>query len=185
MSDQEPIVRQRSWTWRLLGVAAAVITILAVALFVAGLSEKLGSAQSNGASPPTPTSAAIAVHGTPSASPGSTPAVAVATTATPTATVKPVTPTPSPTGAATAVPSPTSTSTPSASSTPVAPVASPSPEPNTPTPQPSQTYVVQYGDTLSDIAQQFNVSVQQIVEMNNIADPNVILAGSTLKIPAP
>ncbi len=44
-------------------------------------------------------------------------------------------------------------------------------------------YVVQAGDTLSSIAQQFGVTVQQIVDANAIEDQNVIVLGQTLKIP--
>jgi len=45
------------------------------------------------------------------------------------------------------------------------------------------SYTVQTGDTLSDIARQYNVSVNQIVTANNIANPNVIAAGQVLTIP--
>ena len=44
-------------------------------------------------------------------------------------------------------------------------------------------YVVQAGDTLSSIAQQFGVTVQQIVDLNAIDDVNLILPGQTLKMP--
>ena len=44
-------------------------------------------------------------------------------------------------------------------------------------------YVVQAGDTLSSIAQQFGVTVQQIVDLNAIDDVNLILPGQTLAIP--
>ena len=43
-------------------------------------------------------------------------------------------------------------------------------------------YTVQYGDTLSGIAQKFGVSVQELCEWNNIANPNQIYAGQVLKI---
>ncbi len=44
-------------------------------------------------------------------------------------------------------------------------------------------YTVQAGDTLSSIAQQFGVTVQQIVDANAIEDQNLIVPGQTLKIP--
>ncbi len=59
--------------------------------------------------------------------------------------------------------------------------------PPTPTPSPTppvpQSYVIQPGDTLTSIADKFNVSVQSLVDLNHIADPNYILAGTTIKIP--
>jgi LysM repeat protein len=45
-------------------------------------------------------------------------------------------------------------------------------------------YVVQAGDSLGTIAAQFGVSVDAIVQANDIADPNLILPGQTLQIPA-
>jgi LysM repeat protein len=49
----------------------------------------------------------------------------------------------------------------------------------------TQEYTVQAGDTLSGIAQEFGVTVEAIVEANEIADPNLIMPGETLIIPAP
>ena len=45
------------------------------------------------------------------------------------------------------------------------------------------TVTIQYGDTLSDFAQQYNTTVAELVKLNNISNPNLIYAGSTLKIP--
>ncbi|HIE11378.1 MAG TPA: LysM peptidoglycan-binding domain-containing protein [Kiritimatiellae bacterium] len=47
-----------------------------------------------------------------------------------------------------------------------------------------RTYVVQKGDTLSAIAKRFGVSVQEIVELNDISNPNLIRAGQELTLPA-
>lgn len=47
-----------------------------------------------------------------------------------------------------------------------------------------QEYTVQEGDTLGAIAVQFGVTVDAIVQANDIADPNLILPGDTLIIPA-
>lgn len=45
-------------------------------------------------------------------------------------------------------------------------------------------YTIQSGDTLSKIAQRFNVSVKQLQEANGIKNANLIFAGSTLKLPS-
>jgi polysaccharide biosynthesis protein PslG len=46
-----------------------------------------------------------------------------------------------------------------------------------------QTYTVQSGDNLSKIAQRFGVSLNALMDANNIRDPNVIRLGQTLIIP--
>jgi LysM repeat protein len=46
-----------------------------------------------------------------------------------------------------------------------------------------KNYVVKTGDTLGKIARKFNVSIEGIVVMNSIADPNRIKVGQTLAIP--
>lgn len=55
--------------------------------------------------------------------------------------------------------------------------------PTTTAAPPPPTYVVQQGDSLSGIAQQFGVSLDAIVAANGIANPNEIPAGLTLIIP--
>ncbi len=45
------------------------------------------------------------------------------------------------------------------------------------------TYTVKPGDTLSGIADLFGVTVDDIVRVNNIADPNSLAEGQMLKIP--
>jgi LysM repeat protein len=47
------------------------------------------------------------------------------------------------------------------------------------------THVVQAGDTLSRLARQYGVTVEALVELNQIVDPNVIDVGQTLAIDAP
>jgi len=44
-------------------------------------------------------------------------------------------------------------------------------------------YTVQTGDTLTQIALKFNVSVTQLAALNNITNPNLIVTGQQLKIP--
>ena len=46
----------------------------------------------------------------------------------------------------------------------------------------SITYTVQRGNTLSQIARTYNVTVQHIVELNNIQNPNLIFPGEKLRI---
>lgn len=45
------------------------------------------------------------------------------------------------------------------------------------------TYTVKTGDTLSGIADMFGVTVDDIVRLNNIADPNSLSLGQALTIP--
>lgn len=47
----------------------------------------------------------------------------------------------------------------------------------------SSTYIVRLGDTLSFIARRFNTTVNDLVELNNIVNPNLIYPGEILKIP--
>ena len=86
---------------------------------------------------------------------------------------------------------PSPPATPGASPT-SAPVASPTPSPSpsplpspslSPTPPSGVTYIVRPGDTLTSIAREFGVTVQAIVETNNIADPDLINVGQVLIIP--
>jgi murein DD-endopeptidase MepM/ murein hydrolase activator NlpD len=45
------------------------------------------------------------------------------------------------------------------------------------------TYRIKSGDTLSQIAQRYNTTVQSLAQANNIANPNLIHAGRSLQIP--
>jgi LysM repeat protein len=54
------------------------------------------------------------------------------------------------------------------------------------TPSPAViTYTVQPGDTLAKIAAEFGVTVEEIVEANDIEDPSLINVGQVLIIPQP
>ena len=44
--------------------------------------------------------------------------------------------------------------------------------------------IIQYGDTLSYLANKYNTTVQRLVELNNIQNPNLIYAGNTLLVPS-
>jgi hypothetical protein len=46
-----------------------------------------------------------------------------------------------------------------------------------------RTYVVQPGDTLSDIAQRFDTTVDELVRLNSIEDPDLIFPGQVLFMP--
>ena len=49
----------------------------------------------------------------------------------------------------------------------------------------SELYTIQSGDTLSEIAQIFGVSVDDLISFNAISNPDAIEAGQVLKVPAP
>ncbi len=85
-------------------------------------------------------------------------------------------PTPSPTLEMPLVPSPTATATP----TPT-PTLTPTPDVS-PTPMPPQSYVVKEGDTLGGIALQFDITVQELKDFNNLTS-DLIGQGQTLYIP--
>jgi LysM repeat protein len=83
-----------------------------------------------------------------------------------------------PPGTPSPLPSPTPAATP-------APTLSPTPAP-LPTPAPTAVvYVVRSGDTLSQIAVRYGVTVAALVTANGLKDPNVITVGQKLVIPAP
>jgi LysM repeat protein len=69
-------------------------------------------------------------------------------------------------------------------STPVTPTETgPAETPATTATPAGQTYTVQFGDTLSGIADQFGVTLDELVAANNIADPNNVEPGTVLVIP--
>ncbi len=73
------------------------------------------------------------------------------------------------------IPALTPTSTEEAAMPPSAPTDVP------PTPLP---YIVQEGDTLGAIAQTYGISVEELMAVNGLTDPNVLHVGQTLTIPA-
>ena len=62
-------------------------------------------------------------------------------------------------------------------------VTAPPPPPTTPPPASGQVYYVQKGDTLRKIAAKFNTTVDAILKVNNIANPNVIYVGQAINLP--
>ena len=46
------------------------------------------------------------------------------------------------------------------------------------------TIIIQRGDTLSRLAIEYNTTIARLVELNNIANPNLIYAGASLIVPS-
>jgi len=92
----------------------------------------------------------------------------------------------SPAGPVVQVP-PTATPPAAQASVPVAPATTPVPAEGEPAVQPSgeaETYVVQPGDTLSAIGAKLGVTMQELVEANNLSDANNIFSGQRLIVPS-
>lgn len=74
---------------------------------------------------------------------------------------------------------------------PPPPTQPPPPPAETPPPPPQAPgtndllYTIEQGDTLYSISRQFGVSVDTLIEVNNISNPDVIHVGDTLVIPPP
>jgi LysM repeat protein len=102
------------------------------------------------------------------------------------AVTKVVLPGTTPQAAGAATPVPLTPSTPVSLTS--APVATSAPAAGQPTSAPASAggetiYVVQRGDTLAKIAARYGVTVKQIADLNNIANPNTILPNQKLRIP--
>lgn len=79
---------------------------------------------------------------------------------------------------------PTSTDTTTPAPPTLTPTVTDTPLPSeTPTPEGPKTYIVEPGDTLSSIADQFDVDILLLISVNNITDPSAINAGQELTIP--
>lgn len=66
-------------------------------------------------------------------------------------------------------------------------LASPTPDVQRILPTPRQDadqYVVQFGDTLGSIAQTYGISVEMLMQVNNLTDANLLDVGMTLNVPA-
>lgn len=80
---------------------------------------------------------------------------------------------------------PTATETPTLLPATQTPTITDTLEPSlTPTPEGPLTYVVEDGDTLSSIAEQFGIDVVQLMAANNITDPNQLFVNDELVIPS-
>ena len=53
-----------------------------------------------------------------------------------------------------------------------------------PTPTPAGLYVVQQGDTLGSLAEEFGTTVEEILAANGMTDPDSLQSGQTLLIPS-
>mgnify|MGYP005846591207 CR=1 FL=1 len=53
------------------------------------------------------------------------------------------------------------------------------------TPTPTGMYTVEPGDTLSTLAREFEITVEELMVANNLEDPNDLQEGQTLLIPTP
>ena len=49
----------------------------------------------------------------------------------------------------------------------------------------AKEHVVQPGESLSEIADAYNLPLQKLVSLNNISDPNLLMSGTRLKLTAP
>ncbi|MBI3161936.1 MAG: LysM peptidoglycan-binding domain-containing protein [Chloroflexi bacterium] len=68
------------------------------------------------------------------------------------------------------------------------PAITPTPDAERVLPTPRQSadqYVVQAGDTLGDIALRYGISVQDLMQANNITNADILEIGTTLNVPAP
>jgi LysM repeat protein len=119
----------------------------------------------------------------------SRPGGSTAATATPAVTVRTTTPsTRTPvrtTTTTTAAPSsaPSTSSAPSSAPTPTTAAAPAATAAATKPATSGQKYVVQAGDTLSDIAEKFGVTIQALIDANKLENPNLLLPGQELIIP--
>ncbi|NJN16711.1 MAG: LysM peptidoglycan-binding domain-containing protein [Oscillochloris sp.] len=156
-----------------------------IVILVFGLAGALGATIAVLTAPQDPAATAVAATGTSTAA---SPVATAAATVTPepaTATVEATaTHTPAPTTVMT--PTPAITATPESTATPE---ATATPE-STATPEATATpgseiveYVVQPGDVLARIADQFNTTIEAIVALNPGINPDSLTVGEVLRIP--
>ena len=80
---------------------------------------------------------------------------------------------------ATPVPTPSPTATPAATPEPV---EVPPPQP-TEEPSPTETYIVQPDDSLSDIAAEYETTVDELLRLNDLAQPDLLYDGQAILVP--
>jgi LysM repeat protein/membrane protease YdiL (CAAX protease family) len=83
--------------------------------------------------------------------------------------------------APTETPTPTMTPTATPSRTPTPPPPPPT-EPEVPT---QEIYIVQPGDSLADIAALYSTTVEDLLLLNDLLDPNLLYTGQPILVPAP
>lgn len=176
--SRQVAARRSSKRWHALGLALLVLGLFGLGIWrfgllsfsielTRGLPTVAPVGGRSGAAPGADTVPALTL---PTPTPISRPAVAPSVTVTwpSDALVR------SPTTTASVTPTPTAT--PEATATPL-----PSPKPTAVRRQ----HVVQDGETLSEIAERYGTTVEEIVALNGIQDPNAIAAGTVLEIPPP
>ncbi len=138
---------------------------------------------------PTPVSSALAAIGpvetyTPRPATATfTPTASPTPSRTPTPTITPI-PTDTPPATNTPTLRPTSTRPAEAANTPGATEVAAAPT-APPAENSSQTHVVQKGETLSEIASRYGLTVKELAEANGIDNPALVRVGQVLLIPAP
>ena len=85
----------------------------------------------------------------------------------------------------TATPAPVATVSPTATASPPTPTPTPAPSPTATSGAGPQQYTVEPGDSLSRIANRFNVTVEALQAANDIDNPSSIVVGQVIVIPAP
>ncbi len=88
-------------------------------------------------------------------------------------------PSATPTPAATPVPTPSPTATPAVTPEPVEVPPSQPPE----EPSPTETYIVQPDDSLSDIAAMYETTVDELLRLNELSQPDLLYAGQAIVVP--
>ena len=63
------------------------------------------------------------------------------------------------------------------------PKPEPTPKPENPDEPNTTTIIIKWGDTLSQLALEYNTTVEVLAQLNNIENPNLIYAGNTLIVP--
>jgi hypothetical protein len=81
-------------------------------------------------------------------------------------------------------PTPTPTPTPTATPSPT-PTPPPPPPPVEPEQPAQEIYTVQPGDSLADIAALYSTTVEELLRINDLLDPNLLYTGQTIVVPTP
>jgi LysM repeat protein len=161
--------QRRRWAAPMIG--AGCVALVATLLYV----DHQSNADNSTAAAPT---AAIATVTAPSVHPAAPAATATPKLfATATSTPRPLPPTAI--AVATTTPTTTPTAVPTLVENPTATVAPPSA-----TSTATQVYVVVDGDTIETIAARFGVTVAALLELNPLINPDIIIPGQELQLPA-